>query len=65
MKVEHAFLPKGELVLLVHVQSEKDRDDFQYILDWGQMRFSPHPEFMKPINQALNDAKGFFKEEKK
>ena len=62
MKVEHAFLPKGELVLLIHVQSEEDRQDLNMVLG-GDDRYMT--DTIWTIHELLGKSKEFFKPEEK
>ena len=65
MKVEHAFLPKGELVLLIRVQSEEDRLLLGTTLEWGHKRINPKPEFVEKIGNVLDASFELFSKEKK
>ena len=61
MKVEHAFLPRGELVLMITVQSEEDRKELLEALRWDCI----NPKRVELIIDALCTAKEFFKQEEK
>ena len=71
MKVEHAFLPRGELVLMITVQSEEDRDDLEVVL-YGHKDYCPKllsdncEDCTDQLLTVLDTAKEFFnnKEEK-
>jgi len=71
MKVEHAFLPKGELVLLIRVQSEEDRQELRKVFSraFNKKGLHPVPEYAQRIAYALDASRLEFmtckKEEKK